>query len=138
MSPKKPRRPMDALAARVLSVVQGVDGASRLVSMVSDARLRTTVCIRAGDAHSTTELQKALQRAMPLSDVNVHESYLDGALEASILVFTEAEERALARSRVTRTRLLSYPLLLAWVFVLLGFGEWIGSLRTIGEGKDEL
>lgn len=68
---------------------------------------------------------------MPLSLVEVNESFLDGTLEAAITVFTAAEEKERARQQVTRTRFLSYPLLLAWVCLVFGAGDWFGSVHEL-------
>lgn len=132
------QRPMDTLAANVLNTARAADPACRLISMASDAKEQTLVRLRAGNAHSGGSLQRVLQASFPLSLVEVDESFLDGTLEASITIFSHSEERARARRRVTRSRFLSYPLLMAWACVLLGVGDWLGGLRATTTGKDEL
>ena len=75
---------------------------------------------------------------MPFSATQVTESWMDGTLEADVTVPTAQQEQLAARAVATSTRLTKYWLLLAWVFVLLGMGEWSASVRGLLQGKDEL
>ena len=127
-----------AVVRRCLEACQRIDGASRVVSMTEDGATGLThLRVRAGDTHTLEHLRAALGNALRLSTTRVTESMLDGTLEADVTVLTAQQERRVARRKVTRERLVAYWLLLAWVFVFLGIGEWSASVRAL-RGKDEL
>ena len=107
-----------------------VDHNAKLVSCVKDAVGRTIIHCRAGDVHSTSSLQAALNDAFPLSTVAVTESWLDGTLEAELIVATKSEEYARARRIVTKRRAFSYWLLLVWALFLIACVEWVLEARA--------
>lgn len=130
----------DTVVQNVLAACRGVDDASKLMTMTHDSAGNAIVRVRAGDVHSVASLQRALSSALPLSETSVSESWLDGALEAEVTIFTAERERGKARQTVTKSRLVAYPLLAAWVCILVGLGEWVAAVRAArgAYGKDEL
>ena len=129
----------EAVVQRCQEACRLIDPQSRVVRMTEDGATGLThVRVRAGDAHTVNGLQQALRRVMPFATTQVTESWMDGTLEADVTVLTAEQERRAARAEVTKTRLTKYWLLLAWVFVLLGMGEWSASVRGLLQGKDEL
>jgi hypothetical protein len=116
-----------------------VDPEVRLVSMLRDTSGVTRVRVRAGDTHGVGSLSRALQSKLPLSSVSVNESWLDGTLEADVLVPSISGERDKAREIVTRSRWLAYPLLSAWMLFLFGAYEYaFATLLKENSPKDEL
>ncbi len=131
----------DAIVQKVLATCRGIDGAVKLINMTRDAQGHTHLRVRAGDVHSVESLRRALQDTMPLSQCTVQESWLDGTLEAEVTVYTEDEEYRRARAKAIKSRWIMYPLLLAWVLLFLGLGEWVAVIRaawTQKWDKDEL
>jgi hypothetical protein len=129
----------EAVVQRCQEACRLIDPSSRVVRMTEDGGTGLThVRVRAGDAHTVSGLQRALRSVMPFSATQVTESWVDGTLEADVTVPTAQQERRAARALATSTRLTKYWLLLAWVFVLLGMGEWSASVRGLLQGKDEL
>lgn len=129
----------DAVVERCQAACRLIDSKSRVVRMTEDGATGLThVRVRAGDAHTVKGLQQALRRVMPFATAQVTESWMDGTLEADVTVLTAQQERRAARAEVSRSRLTKYWLLLAWVFVLLGMGEWSASVRGLLRAKDEL
>jgi hypothetical protein len=116
-----------------------VDPSVKVANMTEDADGTTYLRVRAGDAHSVASLQLALQEALPLASTSVTESMLDGTLEAELVVLNKRQEYLHARRLVSRERVPAYTIVLAWVFVCLGMGEWGALVRSIVSGpKDEL
>ena len=128
----------EAVVQRCQEACRLIDPQSRVVRMTDYATGVTHLRVRAGDAHTVSGLQKALRRVMPFATTSVTESWMDGTLEADVTVLTAQQERRAARALATSTRLTKYWLLLAWVFVLLGMGEWSASVRGLLRAKDEL
>ena len=112
----------------VMSVCTEVDQSSRLVSMTRSGG-QIFLRVRAGDVHSVTSLQRALSAAMPLSQCSVAESWVDGTLEADIVVLSAEQEYRLARKLVTDRRVFQYSIAIASVCILVGLGEWLAALR---------
>ena len=112
----------------VMRTCKEVDHASRLVSMTRSGS-QIFLRVRAGDVHSVTSLQRALSAAMPLSQCSVAESWVDGTLEADIVVLSAAQEYRLARKLVTDRRAFQYSIAIASVCILVGLGEWLAALR---------
>ena len=128
----------EAVVQRCQEACRLIDPQSRVVRMTEDSATGLThLRVRAGDTHTLEHLRAALGNALRLSTTRVTESMLDGTLEADVTVLTAQQERRVARYRVTKERLVAYWLLLAWVFVFLGIGEWSASVRAL-RGKDEL
>ena len=121
-----------------LAACHRVDRSAKLVSMNKDFDGVMHLRIRAGDAHTVQSLQQALQKVMPLSYASVTESWIDGTLEADVTVLTRAQEYEAARKIVSSSRLFVYWLMVGWVFIVLGFGEWSACFGGIAKGKDEL
>jgi len=130
----------DSIVQKVLSTCRAVDGAVKLVNMTRDAHGNTHLRVRAGDVHSLESLRRALQDSMPLSQCTVQESWLDGTLEAEVTVYTAGEEYKRARALAVKSRWITYPLLLAWVLLFTGLGEWAAAIRAAASNakKDEL
>ena len=126
------------VVARAMQACRVIDSAARAVSMTEDAEGLTHMRVRAGDAHTLNGLRSALQRMLPLSTTQVTESLIDGTLEASVTVPTEAQERLAARCAVAKERLATYWLLAAWACFFVGVGEWWWSVNAGVEAKDEL
>ena len=130
----------DELVRRVLAACRAVDGQAVVSNMTKNGATGAThIRVRAGDTHSVYSLSKALQNVMPLSDITINESMVDGVLEADLTVLTKRDERVRARAYVANRRLFSYPLLLAWVCLFVAirdYGVWLYS-REVGI-KDEL
>lgn len=126
-----------AVVRRCQEACRRIDATSRVVSMTEDAAGLTHLRFRAGDTHTLEQLRAALGNAMRLSTTRVTESWVDGTLEADVTVLTARQERRAARHEVAKGRLVAYWLLLAWVFLFLGIGEWSASVRAV-RGKDEL
>ena len=120
----------ESIVQRVMKTCRQVDHNAKLVTCTRDTRGTTHLRIRAGDVHSVSSLQKALEDAMPLSTASVEESWIDGTLEAEITVFSAAEEYRRARKVVTQRRAFAYWILLSWVLILLGVGEWAFRVRS--------
>ena len=102
---------------------------------------QTNLRIRAGDVHSVASLQKALEMAMPFASTRVTESYVDGTLEAELLVLSSAQEKAHARLCVSQKRIFRYWLLASCVCLLAGFVEWYAGiiiLQHASLAKDEV
>ena len=128
----------ETVVRRCQEACQRVDPAARVLRMTENAATGLThLRVRAGDTHTLEHLRAALGNALRLSTTRVTESMLDGTLEADVTVLTARQERRAARALATSTRLTKYWLLLAWVFVFLGIGEWSASVRAL-RGKDEL
>ena len=128
----------ETVVRRCQEACHRVDPASRVLRMTENAATGLThLRVRAGDTHTLEHLRAALGNALRLSTTRVTESMLDGTLEADVTVLTAQQERRVARYKVTKERLVAYWLLLAWVFVFLGIGEWSASVRA-DRGKDEL
>ncbi len=123
--------------ARATCACQQIDPAARVANFTEEDDGSGRLRLRAGDAHSLEGMREALASALPLSSTRVTESWLDGSMEVEVLVLTRAQERWRARYAVARERLVAYWLVLAWVFVFLGLGEWSASVRGV-RGKDEL
>ena len=132
----------DTVVKNVLGACRNVDNSCKLMTMTNDSSGNSIVRVRAGDVHSVASLQRALCDALPLSETTVSESWLDGALEAEVKIFTVGKERELARSKITKSRLMSYSLLIAWACLLIGLGEWAAAVRAararLLQTKDEL
>ena len=125
------------IVARATRACQQVDPEARVASYTEDGSGTGTLRLRAGDAHSLEGMRVALASVLPLSSTRVSENWTDGSMEVEVFVLTRAQERWHARAAVARERLVAYWLLLAWVFVFLGLGEWSASVRGV-RGKDEL
>lgn len=122
-----------------LEACRRVDQSVRVANMTEDADGTTYLRVRAGDAHSVASLQQALQQALPLASTSVTESMLDGTLEAELVVLNKRQEYLHARRLVSRERIPGYTIVLAWIFVCLGVGEWGALVRNVLAGpKDEL
>ena len=104
-----------------------VDSQSRLVSMTRDMQGHTHMRVRAGDVHSVATLQRSLAATLPLAECSVSESWIDGTLEAEILIFTAHKERSRARAKVAQNRFASYWLSAGTICVLVGVGQWMAS-----------
>lgn len=118
------------IVQRALAACRGVDASSRLASMTADVDGLTRLRVRAGDTYSLAGLQAALASVLPLSTTRVHESFVDGTLEAEVLVHTQEQEYTEARLRVTSSRCVTLWLLLAWVAFLIGTAEYLLCLTA--------
>lgn len=130
----------DELVRRVLVACRAVDGQAIVSNMTKNGATGAThIRVRTGDTHSVYSLSKALQRVMPLSDITIHESMVDGVLEADLTVLTKRDERVRARAHVANRRLFSYPLLIAWVCLFVAIRDCVAwMLEREGVHKDEL
>ena len=123
-----------------LEACRTIDPSVKVANMTEDADGTTFLHVRAGDAHSVATLQQALQTAMPLASTSVTESMIDGTLEAELVVLNKHREYLHARHLVSRERIPAYTIVLAWVLVCLGMGEWGAFVRNLVaiRPKDEL
>ena len=120
----------DAIAESVLAACRRVDGGCRIVGFSKLSAGTHEVRVRASSQSSVHTLQLELQRLMPLSKSKVHESFLDGSLEASILVLDRATERRVARRIASARPFARFVRACAWSCLLLGAGAWIATLAA--------
>ncbi len=125
------------IVARATRACQQIDPSARVANYTEEADGTGRLRLRAGDTYSLEAMREALAEVLPLSSTRVTESWLDGSMEVEVLVLTRAQERWHARYAVAKERLVGYWLVLAWVVLFLGVGEWSASVRAL-RGKDEL
>lgn len=130
----------DHIVGQVLGTCQSIDHNAKLVAMTRDVLGHAHLRIRAGDVHSVESLRRALQDAMPLSSCEASESWLDGTLEAEVVVFSKREEYLRARHIVCQRRSVAYTIAIATIALLLGLAEWFAAFRagTTSSMRDEL
>jgi hypothetical protein len=97
---------LDAVATSVLDKCRQIDSDTRIVSNTRSHSGGSVVRIRTLEGHSVRTLASRVQVHMPLYDVDVVESYIDGAVELLVHVGTTREQHARARALVVSRPLM--------------------------------
>lgn len=113
------------LVKRALAVCRDADSAVTLSSITRDDAGNTRLRLRAGDDTSFWRLQTLLRTVLPFCETEVHESLIDGVLEANVALKTRAQMWRAARANVSHRFVFKLWRYLCMVLGLSGFGALV-------------